>query len=145
MTANFLSHSHRSYMIDDSRVLLSFPTQGLLRVILFPRAWMVMTSAPNPGPNSLSNASLRSWTVLFVREIIRMREGSVPESTRCFTFPTRVVVFPVPAAAMTSSVSASSKTASDCWRSSLWPLTSIPLPGIRCAVRSLSSRSRKLP
>ena len=73
-----------------------------------PRAWMVITSPGKPPPNSESTDARRSATVLLVSEMSRMPLGSTPESTRCLTFPTSVVVLPVPAAAITSWVSASS-------------------------------------
>ena len=112
--ANLRSSSADSYMIPPISCALSFPTQGLIRSIRLPRAWMVITSPGKLPPNSESTALRRSATVLFVRDIRRMPRGSTPESTRCLTFPTRVVVLPVPAAAMTSWVSASSMTAASC-------------------------------
>ena len=95
-------------------LVLSLPTHGRLRRILFPRAWIVMTSPGKLPPNSESMEARRSETVLLVSDIRRMPLGSTPESTRCLTLPTSVVVFPVPAAAMTSCVSASSNTAASC-------------------------------
>ena len=124
--ANLRSSSAASYMILPRRAVLSFPTQGRLRSILLPSAWMVMTSPGNDPSNSSSTALRRSETVLFVREIRRIPLGSTPLSTRCLTLPTRVVVFPVPAAAMTSWVSASSMTAASCCLSRGCPLTVIP-------------------
>ena len=115
-------------MILPRSLVLSLPTQGLLRRILLPRAWMVMTSPGKPPPNSESTDARRSATVLLVSEMSRMPLGSTPESTRCLTFPTSVVVLPVPAAAITSWVSASSVTAASCCGSRGCPLTTMTGP-----------------
>ena len=121
--ANLRSSSADSYIIPPMSCALSFPTQGLIRRIRLPRAWMVITSPEKLPPNSESTARRRSATVLLVSDMRRIPRGSTPESTRCLTFPTRVVVLPVPAAAMTSWVSASSMTAASCCWSRGWPLT----------------------
>ena len=102
------------YLVSDILLVISSLTNPFMSILVTlgiipwapamirrPRRWNVVTLAR--CPTSASMRFRRSSTELFVKDRNSISSGlALPDMIRCFASPTIVVVFPVPAPAMTS-------------------------------------------